>query len=40
MIRNFSDHAANGRTFLAWVSTAIAVMASGFLVKRFVARAI
>ena len=40
MIRNFSDHAATERTFLAWVSTATAVMAFGFLVKRFVARAI
>jgi putative membrane protein len=31
MIRNFSDHSANERTFLAWVRTAIAVMAFGFL---------
>jgi putative membrane protein len=35
MIRNFTDHAANERTFLAWVRTAIAVMAFGFLVARF-----
>jgi putative membrane protein len=35
MIRNFSDHAANERTFLAWVRTAIAVMTFGFLVERF-----
>ncbi len=35
MIRNFSDHAANERTFLAWVRTAIAVMAFGFIVERF-----
>src|ERR1700733_3222518 len=35
MIRNFSDHAANERTFLAWVRTAIAVVAFGFLVERF-----
>lgn len=35
MIRNFSDHAANERTFLAWVRTAIAIMAFGFLVERF-----
>ena len=27
MIKNYSDHAANERTFLAWVRTAIAVMA-------------
>jgi putative membrane protein len=34
-IRNYSDHAANERTFLAWVRTAIAVIAFGFLVERF-----
>lgn len=35
MIQHFSDHAANERTFLAWVRTAIAVMAFGFLVAKF-----
>jgi putative membrane protein len=35
MIRNFGDHAANERTFLAWVRTAIALMAFGFLVEKF-----
>lgn len=35
MIRNFSDHANNERTFLAWVRTAIAIMAFGFLVEKF-----
>ena len=35
MIRNFGDHAANERIFLAWVRTAIAVMAFGFLVEKF-----
>ena len=35
MIRNFSDHSANERTFLAWVRTSIAVIAFGFLVERF-----
>ena len=35
MIKNFSDHSANERTFLAWVRTAIAVMAFGFLVEKF-----
>ncbi|MGH7066434.1 MAG: YidH family protein [Acetobacteraceae bacterium] len=35
MIRNFTDHAANERTFLAWIRTAIAVMAFGFLVAKF-----
>jgi putative membrane protein len=34
-IKNFSDHAANERTFLAWVRTSIAVTAFGFLVERF-----
>ncbi len=35
MIRNFRDHAANERTLLASVRTAIAVMAFGFLIERF-----
>jgi putative membrane protein len=35
MIKNFGDHSANERTFLAWVRTAIAVMAFGFLVEKF-----
>jgi putative membrane protein len=35
MIKNFGDHAANERTFLAWVRTSIAVMAFGFLVEKF-----
>ena len=35
MIRNFADHSANERTFLAWVRTAIAVMAFGFIVEKF-----
>jgi putative membrane protein len=35
MIKHYTDHAANERTFLAWVRTAIAVMAVGFLVERF-----
>jgi len=34
-IRNFGDHAANERTFLAWVRTAIAMMGFGFVVERF-----
>ena len=34
-IKNFTDHAANERTFLAWVRTSIAVTAFGFLVERF-----
>ena len=35
MIRNYSDHAANERTFLAWVRTAVAIIAFGFVVERF-----
>ena len=35
MINRFSDHAANERTFLAWVRTAIAVMAFGFVIEKF-----
>jgi putative membrane protein len=35
MIQNFSDHAANERTFLAWVRTAVVIMAFGFLVEKF-----
>jgi putative membrane protein len=35
MIEHYSDHAANERTFLAWVRTAIAIMAFGFLVEKF-----
>ena len=34
-IESFTDHAANERTFLAWVRTGIAIMAFGFLVERF-----
>jgi putative membrane protein len=35
MIRGYSDHAANERTFLAWVRTGIAVIAFGFVVGKF-----
>ena len=35
MIERYSDHAANERTFLAWIRTAIAVAAFGFLVEKF-----
>ena len=35
MIQRYSDHAANERTFLAWVRTSIAIMAFGFLVEKF-----
>jgi putative membrane protein len=35
VLERYSDHAANERTFLAWVRTALAVMAFGFLVEKF-----
>jgi putative membrane protein len=35
MISGFSDHAANERTFLAWVRTGIAVVAFGFVIEKF-----
>ena len=35
MIEHYTDHAANERTFLAWIRTAIAVAAFGFLVEKF-----
>lgn len=35
MIEHYTDHAANERSFLAWVRTGIAVMAFGFLVEKF-----
>ncbi len=35
MIGDYRDHAANERTFLAWVRTGIAVIAFGFVIERF-----
>ena len=35
MIRGYSDHAANERTFLAWVRTGVAVIAFGFVIEKF-----
>jgi putative membrane protein len=35
MIRGYGDHAANERTYLAWVRTGIAVIAFGFVVEKF-----
>ena len=35
VIRAFTDHAANERTYLAWVRTGIAVIAFGFVIERF-----
>jgi len=35
MIDRYSDHAANERTFLAWVRTGIATIAFGFVIEKF-----
>ncbi len=35
MIPRYSDHAANERTFLAWVRTGIATIAFGFVIEKF-----
>jgi inner membrane protein YidH len=35
MIDNFRDHAANERTYLAWIRTAITLMAFGFVIEKF-----
>lgn len=34
MIKNFADHSANERTFLAWIRTAVAIMGFGFIVEK------
>jgi putative membrane protein len=34
VIRSYSDHASNERTFLAWVRTGIAVVAFGLVIKK------
>jgi putative membrane protein len=35
MITGYSEHAANERTYLAWVRTGIAVIAFGFVIEKF-----
>jgi len=35
VIPRFTDHAANERTFLAWVRTGIATIAFGFVIEKF-----
>lgn len=35
MIRQYNDHAANERTYLAWLRTGIAIIAFGFVLERF-----
>jgi putative membrane protein len=34
MIANYTDHAANERTFLAWIRTELAVAAFGFFIVK------
>jgi putative membrane protein len=34
-LSNFTEHSANERTFLAWIRTAIAVTAFGFVLEKF-----
>jgi len=34
-VKNYTDHAANERTWLAWIRTAIAIIAFGFIIERF-----
>ncbi len=35
MIKQYSDQAANERTYLAWLRTGIAIIAFGFVLERF-----
>ena len=35
MITKYKDHAANERTYLAWIRTAISLMTFGFLIEKF-----
>ncbi|AOU97681.1 hypothetical protein BI364_06665 [Acidihalobacter yilgarnensis] len=35
MIERFRDHAANERTYLAWIRTAVALLAFGFVIEKF-----
>ena len=35
MITDYRDHAANERTFLAWIRTGVAVIALGFFIEKF-----
>ncbi len=35
MIKDFSDHSANERSYLAWIRTALTIMAFGLVIERF-----
>ena len=34
MIKQYRDHTANERTYLAWIRTAITIMAFGILIEK------
>jgi len=35
VIKHYTDHAANERTYLAWIRTSIAIMGFGFVIEKF-----
>lgn len=35
MIKNYKDHAANERTYLAWIRTGVTIMMLGFFIEKF-----
>jgi len=35
MIKRYTDHSANERTYLAWIRTSVVIMAFGFLIEKF-----
>jgi putative membrane protein len=35
MIENYKDHAANERTYLAWIRTGVTIMMLGFFIEKF-----
>ncbi|MCB1506087.1 MAG: DUF202 domain-containing protein [Hyphomicrobiaceae bacterium] len=35
MIKHYTDHAANERTFLAWIRTGITITVFGFVIEKF-----
>lgn len=35
MIKDYKDHTANERTFLAWIRLGIGIMAFGFVIQKF-----
>lgn len=35
MVDNYNNHSANERTYLAWIRTAVSLMAFGFIIEKF-----